>query len=287
MKRKARRGRNRIMGELLGNPLFVTGSFLALFFVVLSLTGPWFIPHDPLKTDIWNVLAPPGGDYPLGTDNLGRCIFSRLITGTRLTLGTAFIVEAFILTIGILTGMVTGYFGGIVDEILLTVIDILLAFPGIILALVIAGLLGAGLTNLVIAFVSVYWVESARVARNISRSVREKDFILSARASGSGALKIIRLHILPHVFPNMLIHGTLNISSIIIGVSSLSFIGLGVKPPAPEWGALLSEGRAYMRENPLMIVSAVGCIMLSAACFQLLGEALRDALNPRKSHLLS
>jgi peptide/nickel transport system permease protein len=275
------------MGELLGNPLFVTGSFLALFFVVLSLTGPWFIPHDPLKTDIWNVLAPPGGDYPLGTDNLGRCIFSRLITGTRLTLGTAFIVEAFILTIGILTGMVTGYFGGIVDEILLTVIDILLAFPGIILALVIAGLLGAGLTNLVIAFVSVYWVESARVARNISRSVREKDFILSARASGSGALKIIRLHILPHVFPNMLIHGTLNISSIIIGVSSLSFIGLGVKPPAPEWGALLSEGRAYMRENPLMIVSAVGCIMLSAACFQLLGEALRDALNPRKSHLLS
>ncbi|MDR2247323.1 MAG: ABC transporter permease subunit [Treponema sp.] len=275
------------MGKLMNNPLFITGSFLALFFVLLSLAGPLLIPHDPLKTDIWNVLAPPGGDYPLGTDNLGRCIFSRLIAGTRLTLGTALIVEASILAIGILTGMIAGYFGGIVEEILLTVIDILLAFPSIILALVIAGLLGAGLTNLVIAFVSVYWVESARVARNISRSVREKDFILSARASGSGAFKIIRLHILPHVFPNMLIYGTLNISSIIIGISSMSFIGLGVKPPAPEWGALLSEGRAYMRENPLMILSAVGCIMLSAACFQLLGEALRDALNPRKSHLLS
>jgi peptide/nickel transport system permease protein len=194
-------------------------------------------------------------------------------------------VEALILAIGILAGMAAGYFGGIVDEILLIVIDVLLAFPGIILALVIAGLLGAGLANLVIAFVSVYWVEPARIARNISRSVREKDFILSARASGSNAFKIIRLHVLPHVLPNMLIYGTLNISSIIIGVSSMSFIGLGVKPPAPEWGALLSEGRAYMRENPLMILPAVGCIMLSAACFQFLGEALRDALNPRKSHL--
>jgi peptide/nickel transport system permease protein len=275
------------MGKLLNNPLFVTGSFLALFFALLSLTGPWLVPHDPLKTDIWNVLAPPGGDYPLGTDNLGRCIFSRLIAGTRLTLSTALIVEALILAIGILAGTIAGYLGGIVDEILLIVIDILLAFPSIILALVIAGLLGAGLTNLVIAFVSVYWAESARVARNISRSLREKDFILSARASGSNSFKIIRLHILPHVFPNMLIYGTLNISSIIIGISSMSFIGLGVKPPAPEWGALLSEGRAYMRENPLMILSAAGCIMLAAACFQLPGEALRDALNPRKSHLLS
>jgi peptide/nickel transport system permease protein len=274
------------MGKLLGNPLFTAGSILALFFIILSLAGRRLVPHDPLKTDIWNVLAPPGGGYPLGTDDLGRCIFSRLIAGSRLTLGTALAVEALTLIIGISAGMAAGYSGGIADEILLIVIDVLLAFPGIILALVIAGLLGAGLGNLVIAFASVYWVESARIARNISRSVREKDFILSARASGSGAFKIIRLHILPHVFPNMLIHGTLHMSSIIIAVSSMSFIGLGVKPPAPEWGALLSEGRAYMRENPLMILSAVGCILLSAACFQFLGEALRDALSPRKSHLL-
>jgi peptide/nickel transport system permease protein len=271
------------MGKLLASPLFIAGSLLALFFVSLALAGGCFIPNDPLKTDIWNILAPPGGNYPLGTDNLGRCIFSRLVAGSRLTLGTALLVETLILVIGILAGMAAGFFGGVIDEILLILIDILLAFPGIILALVIAGLLGAGLGSLVIAFVSVYWVEPARIARNISRSVREKDFILAARASGSGALKIVRVHLLPHVLPNMLIHGTLNISSIIIGVSSLSFIGLGVKPPAPEWGALLSEGRAYMRENPLMMLPAIGCIMLSAACFQFLGEALRDALNPRKT----
>ncbi|MDR2392847.1 MAG: ABC transporter permease [Treponema sp.] len=273
------------MERLLANPLFVPGGFLALFFLILVVAGGQFVPQDPLKTDIWHVLAPPGEDYPLGTDNLGRCIFSRLVTGSRFTLGTALIVEAFVLAIGILAGTSAGYFGGILDKVLLILIDVLLAFPSIILALVIAGFLGAGLTNLVIAFVSVYWVEPARIARNISRSVREKDFILSARASGSGAFKIIRRHIAPHVFPNMLIYGTLDLSSIIIGVSSMSFIGLGVKPPAPEWGALLSEGRAYMRENPFMILPAIGCIMLSAACFQFLGEALRDAMNPRKSHL--
>jgi peptide/nickel transport system permease protein len=221
----------------------------------------------------------------LGTDNLGRCIFSRLAAGARTTLGAALTVEALVLVIGLLAGMAAGYFGGLIDGIVVTLIDILLAFPSIILALVIAGFLGAGLTNLTIAFVSVYWVESARVARSITRAAREKDFVIASRASGSGAFKIIRLHLLPHVFPNMLIYSTLNMSSIIIGISSMSFIGLGVRPPAPEWGALLSEGRSYMRENPRMILAAVGCIMLSAACFQFLGEALRDALNPRKSHL--
>jgi peptide/nickel transport system permease protein len=283
---KLRGSRNRVTEKLLNNPLFIAGILLALFFVVLSLAGRRLVPHDPLKTNIWNILAPPGRDYPLGTDNLGRCILSRLVTGTRLTLGAALIVEVLVLFIGIPAGMAAGYFGGITDRILLAFIDILFAFPGIILALVIAGFLGAGLANLVIAFVFVYWVEPARVARNISRSIRERDFILSARASGSGDFRIIRLHVLPHVLPDMLIHGTLNMSSVIIGISSMSFIGLGVKPPAPEWGALLLEGRAYMRENPLMILAAVGCIMLSAACFQFLGEALRDALNPRKSHLL-
>jgi peptide/nickel transport system permease protein len=133
--------------------------------------------------------------------------------------------------------------------------------------------------------VSVYWVEHARVARSIARSVREKEFILASRASGGSPLRIICRHILPHVLPNMLVYGALNMASIIIGISSMSFIGLGVKPPAPEWGALLSEGRVYMRENPLMLTAAIGCIMLSAACFQLLGEGLRDVLNPRTSHL--
>lgn len=277
--------RRELLGKLRANPLFIAGMILALFFAGVSLTGHWFIPHDPLKTDIGNTLAPPGGDYPLGTDTLGRCVFSRLVAGSRITLGAALTTEILILTIGIFAGVTAGYFGGLADAVLLTVIDILLAFPSIILALVIAGRRGAGLDNLILAFIAVYWVEPARIARSLARSAREKEFVLSSRAVGSGSFKIIRLHILPHVLPDMIIYGALNMSSIIIGISSLSFLGLGVKPPAPEWGALLSEGRSYMRENPLMILAAVGCIMLSAACFQFIGEALRDALNPRKSHL--
>ncbi|GHV76514.1 glutathione ABC transporter permease GsiD [Spirochaetia bacterium] len=271
--------------KLLRNPLFIAGSLLVFFFALVVIFGPRLSPHDPLKTDIRNILANPGRDYPLGTDNLGRCIFSRLIAGSRATLGTAITVEALILSMGTLIGVIAGYRGGVIDAVVLSIIDILLAFPSIILALVIAGILGSGLTNLMIAMVSVYWVEHARVARSISRSVREKEFVLSARASGSGPVRIICRHILPHVLPNMLVYGALNMASIIIGISSMSFIGLGVKPPVPEWGALLSEGRGYMRENPRMLIVTIACIMFSAACFQLLGESLRDALNPRTSHL--
>jgi peptide/nickel transport system permease protein len=271
--------------KLLRNPLFIAGGVIVFLFILVIVFGPQISPHDPLKTDIYTILAKPGRDYPLGTDNLGRCILSRLIAGARATLGAAVTIEILILTLGTLIGVIAGYRGGIIDAVTLSIIDILLAFPGIILALVIAGLMGSGLTNLMIAMVSVYWVEHARVARSISRSIREKEFVIAARASGSGNFRIICRHILPHVLPNMLVYGALNMASIIIGISSMSFIGLGIKPPAPEWGALLSEGRAYMRENPLMIAAAIGCIMLSAGCFQLLGEGLRDALNPRTSHL--
>ncbi|MDR3171674.1 MAG: ABC transporter permease [Treponema sp.] len=274
-----------MLNKLFHNPLFIVGASLVLFFVLVLILGPWLSPQDPIKTNIWNILAPPGAGYPLGTDELGRCILSRLIAGSRTTLGAALVVEALIFILGTLIGVVAGYLGGFIDAVVLTIIDILLAFPSIILALVIAGILGSGLTNLMLAMVSVYWVEHARIARSISRSVREKEFVLSSRALGSGTLRIIRLHILPHVLPNMLVYGTLHISSVIIGISSMSFIGLGVKPPAPEWGALLAEGRGYMRENPHMLIATIACIMLSAVCFQLLGEALRDALSPRVSHL--
>jgi peptide/nickel transport system permease protein len=278
--------RNRIACKLFANPLFWPGAFLALFFLFLALAGPLLVPHDPVKTDMTRILSPPGKGYPLGTDNLGRCVFSRLIAGTRNTIGAALVAEIIILGAGTLAGMWAGCAGGLPDKILLTLIDILLAFPGIILALAAAGLLGAGLGNLVIAFGAVYWVEPARLARSLARSIREKDFVLAARAAGSGPGKIAGLHILPHALPDMAIYGALNLSSLIIGISSFSFIGLGVRPPAPEWGALLSEGRSYMRENPRMILAAVGCVMLSAACFQFLGEALRDVLDPRKSHLV-
>ncbi|MDR2484238.1 MAG: ABC transporter permease subunit [Treponema sp.] len=275
------------MKKLLHSSLFIAAAALAFFFLLAALLGPFLAPHNPVETNIYAVLAPPGGDYPLGTDDLGRCILSRIIYGCRTTLGAALLVEALILVIGTAAGCCAGFLGGVLDGVVVTVIDILLSFPSIILALVIAALLGPGLTNLMIAMTAVYWVEPARIARSVARSLREKEFVTAARASGSGKRRILMLHILPHVLPPILVFGALNTGWIITGISSLSFIGLGVQPPVPEWGAILTEGRAYMQINPLTLMVTILGIVLSIACFQLLGEALRDALNPRTSHLSS
>jgi peptide/nickel transport system permease protein len=269
----------------LRSPLFIAGAALALFFLLTALFGVFIMPHDPLKTDLGRILIPPCGAYPLGTDNLGRCVLSRLIAGCRTTLGAALITEAAIFGIGLCLGTAAGYFGGLFDRALLVVIDTLLAFPSLILALVIAGLLGQGLGNLIFAMIAVYWVEYARLARSMTRSVREKTFVMAALASGGSSGGIILRHILPHIFPGMLVYAALGMSHIIIGISSLSFIGLGVRPPFPEWGAIITEARDYMSVSPLPLAAAAGCIICSVACFQFLGEALRDFLNPRQSQI--
>jgi peptide/nickel transport system permease protein len=270
---------------LFRRPLFIAGAALALFFLLVILLGGFIMPQDPLKTDLGRILIPPGGAYPLGTDNLGRCVLSRLIAGCRATLGAALVTEAAIFGIGLCLGTAAGYFGGLFDRALLVVIDTLLAFPSLILALVIAGLLGQGLGNLMFAMIAVYWVEYARLARSMTRSIREKTFVLAALASGGSSGGIILRHILPHIFPGMLVYAALGMSHIIIGISSLSFIGLGVRPPFPEWGALITEARDYMSVSPLPLAATAGCIICSVACFQFLGEALRDFLNPRQSQL--
>jgi peptide/nickel transport system permease protein len=255
------------------------------FFLLLSVLGPLLAPHDPYKTNMTNILAPPGGVYPLGTDNLGRCVFSRLLTGAGVTIGAAFIVEACILVIGVFFGILAGYKGGLVDALIVCLIDILLSFPNIILAIVFAGVLGQGLFNVIIAFSLVWWVEDARIARSITRSLREKEFVIAAQVAGSSDIKIIMLHILPYVLSNLLVRASLNMSSLIISISSMSFIGIGVRPPLPEWGSLLSEGRVYMRENGTMMIAAIVCIMFSSACFLWVGEFAREKLDPKKSYI--
>lgn len=168
------------------------------------------------------------------------------------------------------------------DTIAIAIIDVLLAFPSLILALVIAGLLGAGLNNLIIAMISVYWVNHARITRNLVRSIKDKEYIISAKALGGKPWSIIWQHVIPNSFPTIFIYSTLDISSIILGLASMSFIGLGVQPPYAEWGAIMNEARSYMRTNPQMLIFTTICIVLSVACFQMLGEALKDQMNPRK-----
>jgi peptide/nickel transport system permease protein len=272
----------RTLRTALRNPLFITGLVLALFFTTVALFGRFAAPHDPLETNIGNALAPPSAAYPLGTDDLGRCILSRVITGCGTTLGSAALVEGVIIVTGLVIGSGAGFFGGVFDRLALTVIDILLSFPSIILALVIAALLGPGLPNLMAAMMAVYWVEPARIARSVAKTLREKEFVAASRLSGSGEWRVLFLHVLPHTAPHLAVFGALHIGSVITGISSLSFIGLGVRPPAPEWGAILNEARSYMQVNPLALLLTVTGIILSIGCFQLIGEALRDALNPRR-----
>lgn len=264
---------------------FVIGIIVAALLCFLALFGRALCPNNPLIVDFYNTLLSPGGDFPLGTDNLGRCIFSRLLAGTGVTLGSALIVETVILTLGLTIGVTAGYFGGAADTAGLILTDTMLAFPSIILALVVAGFLGPGLRNLMIAMCAVHWVGHARIARSLTRVVKEKTFIAASRAVGSSHIKIIFRRILPHILPQMLVYSTLDISSVLISISSMSFIGLGVQPPQPEWGMMLNEARAYINTNPSALIAAIVCILLAVMGFQLVGEALRDALDVRASHL--
>jgi ABC-type dipeptide/oligopeptide/nickel transport system permease subunit len=257
----------------------------AIVVLCAAFLAPFAAPHNPNDISLDNTLVPPSAEYVLGTDELGRCIFSRLLEGGRTTVGAALLIELTLVFLGTLLGTYAGFSGGIFDTVLLVIIDILFAFPSLILALVIAGWLGAGLRNLMLAMSLVYWVEHARIARSMACELREKEFVLAARALGCPPSVIIGRHIIPQIIPVMTVHATLHITQLIIGISSLSFLGLGVRPPAPEWGALLAEQRNFLRENPAALCAILLCIVLSAAAFQISGEISRDRLNPRISCL--
>lgn len=273
------------MKNALRSPLLVTGLVLAALLLFLALFGRLLAPNDPLATDVSNILAQPSWALPLGTDDLGRCVLSRLLAAAPVTLGSALLVEVVIFAVGLTLGTLAGYFGKGADTAVTAVVDVLLAFPSIILALVVAGLLGAGLQNLMLAMCAVYWVEHARVARSMARSLRERPFVKASVAAGSKPLYIITRRVLPHMMPGMLVYAALNLASVLLSISALSFIGLGAQPPTPEWGMMVSEARAYMNTNPAMLVGCIAFLFASVACFSLLGEGGRDAMSKRPSQL--
>ncbi len=267
--------------RLLQDKLALLGFGIILVVVIITVFAPYFAPNDPVKVDLMQRLVPPQAQYPLGTDHLGRCLLSRLLYGTRASLTTAALVLAAIMLISIPFGTLAGYCGGRVDNILMRIVDVLLAFPGLILALVISGMLGPGLLNVMLALVAVWWVGYARVIRGMVLSVKEKEFVLAARACGTSGLGIIIRHILPNVLSPVIVLATLDMGKLIIAISGLSFLGLGSQPPAPEWGAMLNDGHSYMQVAPQLMIYPGLCIMMVVLAFNLLGDGLRDALDPR------
>lgn len=246
----------------------------------LAVAGPWIAPHDPNAQDVLNRYASPSADHLLGTDNLGRDELSRLFYGARISLFSALGVGLVILVIGIVVGMVSGFAGGMVDGLLMRIVDVLLAFPSLLLALAITGMLGPGLFHLLIAMAAVWWTEYARMMRGLVLSVRERPFVESARAIGLPAHRVALRHILPNIVSPVIVLGTLQTGRLLLALSTLSFLGLGVQPPAAEWGAMLNEGRNYLASAPQLMVYPGVAITVAALGFNLLGDGLRDVLDP-------
>lgn len=270
-----------LLKGLFADKLALIGLLTVILIVGAGLLAPWVAQHDPLQVAIGNRLAAPSRAFLLGTDFLGRCILSRLIYGVRYTLSAAALSLLSIMIISIPVGMLSGYFGGWLDNLLMRIVDVFLAFPYMILSIVIAGMLGPGLVNVMLSVAAVWWVNYARVIRGIVLSVKEKEFVLAARASGTPEILIIIRHILPNVLSVIVVLATLDMGKLVLIISGLSFLGLGAQPPTPEWGEMLNEGRPYLQIAPQIMLFPGLAIMLTVLGFNLLGDALRDALDPR------
>ncbi len=269
-----------VFRSLLGQRVGVIGLVIVTVMVLVAIAAPVLAPDDPTRIDAARRLTSPSADAWLGTDNLGRDILSRLIWGARLSLGTAGAAAALILTIGVGAGMIAGFYGGLIDDLLMRVVDVLLAFPALILALAIAGVLGPSITSVMIGIVAVAWADYARVMRGQVLAARERQYVESARATGAGNARILLRHVLPNVLPPILVLASLEMGGLILAISGLSFLGLGAQPPTPEWGAMLNDGRTFIAAAPQLMIYPGVAISLVVVGFNLLGDGLRDAFDP-------
>jgi peptide/nickel transport system permease protein len=258
------------------NLLIQCGIIFFMIITLITLIGPFIVPNDPLTANMAERLSPPSSAYPLGTDHMGRCILSRLIVGAQSTLGITALVVATVALIGIPIGLVIGYIGGRLDTVFMRVADGILALPEFILAIAIAGFLGPSLTNLMISIVFVKWIAYTRVVRSIVITERNKDYVQAAKVGGSSNWKIIRRHMFPQIVSPVLVLATLDIGKVILTISSLSYLGLGAQPPAPEWGAMLNDGRPYFQSAPELMIYPGLAIFFVVLSFNLMGEGLRD-----------
>jgi peptide/nickel transport system permease protein len=254
---------------------------IVLLAVVTASFAPLIAPYDPLKANLREMLRPPSLRHPLGTDELGRDILSRIIYGSRISLTLGVVSVGIGLMGGLPLGAVGAYYGGAADLVIMRFIDILLAFPAILLAIVVVSILGPGLYNAMIAVGVAQLPIYARLIRSVVLSIKEKDFVEAARALGAGDSWILFRHIVPNAMAPIIVQATLNIASAILSAAALGFLGLGAQPPTPEWGTMLSKGRVYLRVAPHVTTFPGLAILLTVLGFNLLGDGLRDALDPR------
>ncbi len=268
---------------ILSNPLNIVAFALIGVFALCALFAPVIAPYDPLLQALGSRLMPPSPDHWLGTDSLGRDIASRILYGARISLIIGVVVVSSAGVFGTVVGLVAGYSGGLVDEALMRLTEVFLAFPALILAMAIAGALGPSLTNAIIAIAAVTWAVYARLTRGQILSLRRREFVEAARAIGASQFRIVFRHLLPNALAPLMIQASFDLGSSIIAAAGLSFIGFGAQPPTPEWGVMISEGRNYISTQPWLSLFPGLAILLAVGSFNLLGDGLRDAFDPRLS----
>ncbi|HZG86887.1 nickel transporter permease [Paenibacillus sp.] len=264
-------------------PLTLAGVILLGFVLLASVFGPHLTGNDPVTVNMAERLQPPSLQYPLGTDAMGRCLFTRLAVGGQYTLGITAAVVAAIVLLGIPLGLFSGYKGGRIDAIVMRAVDGITALPEFILAIAAAGFLGASLGHVVIAIVAVKWTGYARIARSVALAERDKEYVLAARVAGSGPVKIVFRHLAPHIVPPLLVLAAVDVGKVMLSIAALSYLGLGAQPPMPEWGAMLNEGRTYFQSVPALMLLPGAAIMLAAAACNLIGDGLRDTLDVQRT----
>ena len=249
---------------------------------IISLAAPYIAWNDPYHIDLTSVLQSPSKAFPFGTDALGRCVFSRVLYGGKNTIFSAVIIVIITFTVGSLLGIVSGYIGGMFDQVVMRVTDIFLAFPGMVLAIAVAGVLGGGLMNAMLAISAIGWTKYTRIARSYVLEIKEETFIQAARLSGKGELYIIVKHIIPNLLGYMVVTASLDIGTTMIEMSSLAFLGLSSPLPTPEWGAMISEGKSMIQFAPWTILAPGLALVIVVILFNLLGDAVRDLLDKKQ-----
>jgi ABC-type dipeptide/oligopeptide/nickel transport system permease subunit len=267
--------------RLLRNPVAMAGGAVVIALILVAIVAPYVAPYDPVHQDLANSLAGPSMKHLAGTDVHGRDIFSRIIHGTRISLRIGFLGMLLGCVGGVVLGLVAGYYGGWADTVIMRLMDVQLAFPGLLVAICIIAVIGPGLENVILA-VGIFSVPLfARVTRGQILSLKEQEFIVAARMMGAQDGRIMLNHLLPNAVAPLLVLCTLRIATAILTAASLSFLGLGAQPPIPEWGAMLSDGRAYLSIAPHVATTPGLAILITVLAFNLLGDGLRDALDPR------
>lgn len=273
---------NELIRGLRTNRQFAVFTVLALLLLGAAVFAPLLTSYHPIDADLKNAFLSPSAEHLFGTDKLGRDCFSRVLYGARASLASVFLLVGLVFTVGTALGVLSGYLGGRTDAVIMRLADIFISFPGVLLAIAIAGVIGGSMINAALALTCATWPKYARLSRSLVLKVKQNEYIAAARVNGSTPFHILRRHILPNLLPLLIITAAADIGALMLELSGLSFLGFGTQPPAPEWGAMISEGRQHLQTAPWLMIFPGAAIFISVVIFNLWGDALRDVLDPRE-----